>query len=119
MITADAVTQAPTGWLPWVIAGIATVLGGGGLAALIRSGREGSKILVDAAQGAVIVQTGVIDNLRKDLTDARAEIAELRSHVTELNHMREQIRGLEHDNEVIKAENVQLKERVRQLEGQV
>lgn len=116
MLAAEGAAATGAAWLPWLIAAIASVLGGGGLAALIRSGREGSKILVDAAAGAVVVQTGVIDSLRKELDDARAEIAELRSHMTEVARLRNRITDLEHENESLKGENEQLRERVRKLE---
>ncbi len=71
---AASVAGQATNWLPVVVGLIVAVLGGGGLVALFRARPEGSKILVDAAQGAVIVQSGVIDSLRADLNAARAEI---------------------------------------------
>lgn len=116
MLSVEPAAAASAGWLPWIVAGIAAILGGGGITALLRSGKEGSRILVDAAQGAVVVQTGVITTLREDLQSAHAEIAELRAHMAELSDLRSQIRDLERENETLKAENEQLHERVRRLE---
>jgi len=109
---AASVAGQATNWLPVVVGLIVAVLGGGGLVALFRARPEGSKILVDAAQGAVIVQSGVIDSLRADLNAARAEIRELRSHMTEMSVLREQVRGLE-------AENGNLRSRISHLENQL
>lgn len=111
----EAVSEAPS-WLPTIIAGVLTVLTGGGLVAFFRARPEGSKILVDAAQGAVIVQTGVIESLRAELAAARGEIAELRGNMHELNLMRNRIRELEQDNEILSAENTVLKSRQNLLE---
>jgi len=83
---------------------------------LLRSGREGSKILVDAAQGAVIVQSGVIKDLERRISAQEDEIAELRSHMAEINQMRSQIRELESDRETLRKENEQLRARVASLE---
>lgn len=103
-------------YLPYVVGIIIALLGGGGLAALLRSGREGSKIVVDAAQGAVIVQSGVMNDLRKQLTDAQGQIAELRSHMTELNVLREENRSLRGRQAQLEAENEALTKRVTELE---
>jgi flagellar motility protein MotE (MotC chaperone) len=113
-------------WLDLVVAGIVGLFGAGGLNALLKNRKEGSKILVDAAQGAVIIQTTVIDNLRDELksqkensekesAELRAEIAELRTHMAELNTLRARVRELEHSNEELKAENTMLASQVRAL----
>jgi 23S rRNA G2069 N7-methylase RlmK/C1962 C5-methylase RlmI len=103
-------------WLPYVV-GIIVALGGfGGLAALVRSGPEGSRIVIDAAQGAVVVQAKVLKSMEDQLARALAEIAELRSHVTEVNELRGKVRGLQHDNEVLSAQNAALSARVQELE---
>jgi chromosome segregation ATPase len=111
VIAAPAAGQA-TGWLPVVAGLIVAVLGGGGLVALIKARPERSLISVNAAQGAVIVQSGVIDSLRADLNAARAEIRELRGHMIEIQALRDQVRGLE-------AENGSLRSRVAHLESQL
>ena len=61
------------GWLP----GIISSLIGGGLAAsyvaLYKVKPEAGQIVVTAAQGALVVQTGVIENLRKELKRVQEE----------------------------------------------
>lgn len=101
-------TQAAS-WLPYAVGVIIALGGGGGLAALLRSGREGSRIVVDAAQGAVIVQSGVI-------TDLRGQIDGLRVQLTEITTLRGRVRELEHENELLRTENTALSARVRELE---
>jgi chromosome segregation ATPase len=61
-----------------VVAIVVAIFGGGGLVALLRLGAERSNIVVTAAQGAVIVQSGVIDDLQDQLADLRAGLAEVR-----------------------------------------
>lgn len=112
---AESAAQS-AGWLPYVVGVIVALLGGGGLAALLKSGREGSRIVVDAAQGAVIVQSSVMRGLREELDAAKAEIAALRASFTEITQLRGRVRDLEHDNELLRAENTRLTSRVRDLE---
>jgi hypothetical protein len=113
-------------WLTLVVAAVIGLFGAGGLNALLKSRKEGTKILVDAAQGAVIVQTTVIDSLREELkiqkdesekesSELRAEIAELRTHMAEINSLRVRVRDLEYQNEELKAENSLLASQVRAL----
>ena len=111
MTAASAAGQA-SNWLPEIIGLIIAAVTGGGLATLIKVRPERSLISVNAAQGAVIVQSGVIDSLRADLNSARAEIRELRSHMTEMAALRDQVRGLE-------SENGNLRARVAHLEMQL
>jgi len=95
MLFIAAGASDPQNWLPAVVGIIVAILGGGGIAALIKSRPEGSKILIDAAAGVVLVQTGVITDLRKqldetkeDLNLARDQIDELRTHVSEMSLLR-------------------------------
>lgn len=108
-----------TRWLPYVVGLIVTILTGGGVAALIKAKPEGSKILVDAAAGVVVVQTGVITDLREQLEEARnrsdrlsdqleeaqVQINELRQHVSEMSSLR--------------LENDRLKARVTEQEAEI
>jgi chromosome segregation ATPase len=92
---------------------IASVVGGGGLLgsvyALLKVRPETTGILVDAAQDVVIIQKGVIDDLRLGLKDARTRIEALESANEE--KVKEATR--------LKAENRRLTERVRHLEREI
>jgi threonine dehydratase len=61
---------------------VVSIIGGGGLiagiVALLKLRPEAGQILVTTAQGVVIVQTTVIDNLQKELTRMGKELDELR-----------------------------------------
>lgn len=106
-------------WIPVLVGLLTAVAGGGGITALILSGRTGSKILVDAAQGAVVVQTGVIDDLREQLADARKEIAELRGHMAEVSALRRKLAVAEQDNAVLKDRQRQLEQENEELRARV
>lgn len=110
-LSAQVNTFFSDNWLSVLVALIVSVAGGGGIAALIKSRPEGNKIIVDAAQGAVVVQSKVIDSLRQ-------EVDELRSHITEINSLRSRVSELEAQNITLKAENVSLREKVKHLEEQ-
>lgn len=58
-----------------VMAVLAAVFGGGGIFALLKVRPEAGQISVSAAQGAVIVQTSVIDTLRSELGRTSIELA--------------------------------------------
>jgi hypothetical protein len=116
MIFASNVAGDPQNWLPTAIGLVVAILGGGGVAALIRAKPEGSKILIDAAAGVVVVQTGVISDLRKQLEEARAEIDELRQHVDAMSPLRIENDRLKIRVEHLEFENTQLRKRVAELE---
>lgn len=50
------------------------LFGGGGLVALLKVSADRGKIVVEAAQGAVIVQTSVIDDLHAELARVKSEM---------------------------------------------
>lgn len=124
------VSAVTTNWLTVLVAFILAVFGGGGISTLIKVRKEGANIMVDAAQGAVVVQSSVIKNLRVELedqrnkfeaegVDLRAEIAELRTHLAELNSLRTRVRELEQQNEILTAENIMLSSQVKALSKMV
>jgi capsule polysaccharide export protein KpsE/RkpR len=115
-MTAGGASQAGAA-LPYLVAVIAAGGGLGGIAALVRSRPESGKILIDAAQGAVIVQSAVLGQLKAELAVAQEQIAQLRADMGELAPLRTNVRALEHDNEMLRSENARLGERVRQLEA--
>jgi peptidoglycan hydrolase CwlO-like protein len=109
-------------WISVLVALVIGVFGGGGIATILKAKPETTKILVDAAQGAVVVQSGVIDSLQENLTKqheelekAQAEILELRTHMAEINGLRSRVRELEHQNEFLQTENTNLRSELDSL----
>jgi len=92
---------------------LAALLGGGGIATgvalLFKMGPEREKIIVDAAHGAVIVQSGVIDDLQEQLQDARERISDL------TRELHETARGLKDELDVVRRERDELREENRKL----
>lgn len=92
---------------------VAVVLGGGGIGgaivALLKVRPEAGQIAVTASQGALIVQSGVIDTLQEENTQLRARLEDLESKVAMMVDLRMQVISL-------KAENTRLKGRVTELE---
>jgi hypothetical protein len=60
-----------------LITGVLGVFGGGTIIALLKVPADKHRIVVDAAQGAVIVQSGVIETLNTELTRVREQLAEV------------------------------------------
>jgi predicted nuclease with TOPRIM domain len=91
----------------------ASVVGGsgllGGVYALLKVRPETTGILVNAAQDVVIIQKGVIDDLRTGLKDARERIEALEDSNA----------AKETEAKRLKAENRRLTERVRHLEREI
>lgn len=115
---ADTASQT-TNWLPAIAALIAVVLGGGGITALVKSRPEGSKILIDSATDVVVVQKGLITDLRDRLEHAEgaleialAEIHELRGHVAEMSALRM-------ENDHLKARVTDQEYEIRRLRNRV
>jgi chromosome segregation ATPase len=109
------------------IAAIAVILfGGGGLYALLKVRPEAARISVDAAQGAVIVQTGVIDALRAENRRLADRLSELERTSSSVEHLRERIEHLEAERHVLtteakafRGENTALRSRVLHLETEL
>lgn len=71
----------------------------GGIYALLKLRPEAGQITVTAAQGAILVQTGVIDTLREELIRVRAEL-----------------HAVEKENEALRAANKELRDKLLELE---
>lgn len=91
---ASPVVTSP--WFTGLVALIVGAGGSGGVAAFLKLKPERGRIVIDAAQGAVIVQTGVIESMQAELNrlqaaqvEQRAENAGLRAEVTELRSGRD------------------------------
>lgn len=115
-ITPDPPIPQGGSFLAAVILAIIGFFFGGGLIAYLRLRKEGPKIIVEAAQGAVVVQSGVIATLEKQISDLTGQLVEARK-------MESKIRQLEHNEELLRVENERLKnalialrERVAELE---
>lgn len=70
-----------------VVAIVIALAGGGLVTALVamrRVGAEKQSIIVDAAQGAVIVQQGVIDSLQDQLDRAKQELGIIHETLAEV-----------------------------------
>jgi hypothetical protein len=67
-----------SGLVSAVVALLVGVFGGGTIVALLRVNADKGKVVIEAAQGAVIVQTSVIDDLQAELQRVKGELAALR-----------------------------------------
>ena len=114
----------------WVATVIAALFGGGGLVAFLRLKTDTSKVIVDAAGGAVIVQAGVITNLRQELeevrrrldtVEAQAEAAALRAVQAErqLGVAVARADQAERQRDAVMRANDDLRDRVEALEAEV
>lgn len=81
MITILALDYTP------LLTGIISFIFGGGLiaaiVALYKVKPEAGQIVVTAAQGALVVQTGVIENLQKEIIRLSREVDELKTKLAE------------------------------------
>jgi len=99
----------------WVVTVILAVLStgvGGALVAFLRLRKEGPKIIVEAAQGAVVVQSGVIDDLRE-------QIDSLRTRLSEADALQRRVRELERREEELTVENTRLRSQVSNLQARI
>jgi hypothetical protein len=109
---ADAFTDS----LPYIVS---VVLGGGflgGIYALLKLRPEAGQITVTAAQGAVIVQTGVIDTLKSELIRSQGRIEALEAEQTRIQILEDRIDVLEAERDQLKRELVLAYERIDRLE---
>lgn len=111
MIFAASTIQSPN-WLPTIAALIALILGGGGITALVKVRPEKSAILIDSATDVVVVQKGLITDLRaqNERTEDKLSATNL-----QLERAQEQIRELQQNVAAmssLRLENDRLKARV-------
>jgi len=105
--------------LPYIVS---VILGGGflgGIYALLKLRPEAGQITVSAAQGAVIVQTGVIDTLREELTRCLNRIQALEAEQVQVHMLEDRISVLEAERDKLREENITLRHRVRHLEEEL
>lgn len=82
----------------------------GAVAVFRKSGKESAAILVDASTDVVLIQKGVIEELRAGLAAAQDEIAKLQGYRTEADLLRFRVRELEDRVAHLEAENTELRE---------
>lgn len=113
-LAADSAVTSP--WFTGLVALILGVGGGGGIVALFKVKPERGRIVIDAAQGAVVVQSGVMDELRKELDRLKEELDELRSdRDAEVNRLRAEVVELRSGRD---AEVAQLRAEVARLRAE-
>lgn len=102
---------------------IAAIGGLTGVAAIItavfRLRPDVNRVTVSAAEGAVIVQTGVIESLSAENVRLQKRIDALEATVHSFAEMRTRIAALETERMLLKTENVGLRERIQMLESEV
>lgn len=98
----------------------------GAIIAVFKLSPERQSIFITTAQGAVIVQSGVIDDLREELERLRGRIAACEKIEASLAALRERIDAIQQkltatelERDAVKRENERLKERVAHLESEV
>ena len=99
---------------PNTLAIAVAVVGGGGVlgfvTTLLKWKPERTNVLVDAAQGAVIVQSGVIESLNQRLAALEEEVHELTESLQAAVQDRDRLRA---ENVVLRDERDQLRERIK------
>lgn len=92
---------------------IIALLGGTGIAGflttLLKWKPEATSVLIDAAEGAVIVQSGVIEDLNHQLEALRAQVASLQDEVHTLS---DNLRAAINERDLVRFERDVLKARL-------
>jgi FtsZ-binding cell division protein ZapB len=91
----------------------------GGIYALLKLRPEAGQFTVNASEGVVMMQAGLLDRMRAELARAQTEIDELRMHMTQVFSLQQKVRTLEQEREVLVSDNTRLKARVSHLESEV
>lgn len=91
----------------------------GALVAFLKVRPEAGQIAVDASQGALLVQTGVITTLREENEQLRKRLENLESTVAMLHDIRRRVSNLEYQRDQLLAENSRLRNRVKHLEDRL
>jgi FtsZ-binding cell division protein ZapB len=91
----------------------------GGIYALLKLRPEAGQFTVNASEGVVMMQAGLLDRMRAELARAQHEIDELRQHMAQMFSLQQKVRTLEQEREILTTENARLKARVTHLEAEV
>ena len=106
-------------WIPVIIALIGTGGIGGAIVAFLKVRPEAGQIAVTASQGALVVQTGVIDTLNKENVNLRNRLENLESKVGMLGDLKERIEVLEDEKDELRRKNEKLRKRIVILENKL
>lgn len=109
---------------------IIAIVGGGGIigavVAFLKVRPEAGQIAVQASQGALIVQSGVIDTLREEMKRATEQLEHMRNRMLALeaetakvDQLRERVDELEREKTRLRGDNTRLQKRVASLEKQI
>ncbi len=113
-------------FVPVIIALVGT--GGilGGIVAILKVRPESGQIAVTASQGALVVQTGVIENLKKEIDRANAKVEwmlnrmeALEAEAAKVDQLHARVAQVEEDNKRLRNERDKLRKRVVHLEREV
>jgi anaerobic glycerol-3-phosphate dehydrogenase len=103
--------------VPTLVPLLVAVIGAGGVVGSIAAYRkvqpEKDSIVVTAAQGALVIQAGVLDELRQELGRCHERIEDL------TRELHEETARLRRERDAARAESRRLRERVRLLEERV
>jgi hypothetical protein len=102
-------------------------IGGGGLSgaivALLKVRAESGQIVVSAAQGAVVVQSTVIDDLQEELDRQRGKYKEqadlLQDAFNQIESLRDEVKKERAERQAVIAEKSALEEKVKTIEGKI
>lgn len=106
-------------WIPVILAIIGTGGIGGAIVAFLKVRPEAGQIAVTASEGALVVQTGVIETLRIENEHLRTRLENMESKVAMMMDLRERVEYLEDSRKKLKGDNERLRKRVASLEAQV
>jgi chaperonin cofactor prefoldin len=114
MLAADSGT-----YVPYILAILGTGGVVGAIAAFFKIRPEAGQIAVTASEGALIVQTGVIENLHKDNKQLRDRLEDMESKVALMFDLRDRVEALEDERDALRKDNEKLRRRIVTLEKQI
>jgi septal ring factor EnvC (AmiA/AmiB activator) len=109
---------------PLPIAEILVVLFGaggilGGLVALFKAKPERNKIIIDSAQGAVVIQSNVLDEVNAAYENVLRENRALHERMDEFDGLKSEVKQLTEENAELTRENATLRNDNAELRGEV
>lgn len=99
--------MADSSVLAIAVTGLVGLFGGGSIVSLFRLGPDRTQITVKSAEGALVIQSGVLKDLHNEIQQLR----------TELTSVRDEVIALRGDNSRLTLENQTMRYRLDQVEG--